>query len=63
MVIEYEIHPLVEVFQPYDAERYETLRDSIKGYGGLRQPITIWRGPVIDGRHLYKACMELGLEP
>ena len=63
MVTKYAIHPLVEVFQPYDEERYETLRDSIKGYGGLRQPITVWRGAVIDGRHRYKACVELGLEP
>ena len=63
MVTKYAIHPLVEVFQPYDAGRYETLRDSIKGYGGLRQPITIWRGAVIDGRHRYKACVELELEP
>ena len=25
MVTKYPVHPLVEVFQPYDAERYETL--------------------------------------
>ena len=25
MVTKYPIHPQVEVFQPYDAERYETL--------------------------------------
>ena len=57
MVTENEIHPPVEVFQPYDAERYETLRDSIKGYGGLRQPITIWQGQAIDRQHRYKACI------
>ena len=30
---------------------------------GLIDPITIWRGYVLDGRHRYRACAEAGVEP
>lgn len=63
MVTEYQMHALVEIFQPLDKEKLDVLRDSIQTFGGLRQPITVWQGKIIDGRHRYLACQELGLEP
>ena len=29
---------------------------------GLMDPITVWQGQVIDGRHRYAACAEAGVE-
>lgn len=63
MATEYGVHPVADYLPEYTAERYEMLRDSIKGYGGLRQPITVIDGLIVDGRHRYRACVELGLEP
>ena len=33
------------------------------GENGLLEPIAVWRGEVIDGRHRLRACAEAGVEP
>ena len=33
------------------------------GENGLLEPIAVWRGEVIDGRHRLRACLEAGVEP
>ena len=38
-----------------------SLKQSISDYG-VRDPITIFEGQVLDGRHRYQACVELGIE-
>ena len=58
----YEMHPLTEVFPPLSPEQFADLKADI-GANSLREPITVWRDRIIDGRHRYLACAELGIEP
>ena len=59
---EYAIHPLSAIFPPMPDEDFVALRDSI-ALNGLRHPITLFEGQVLDGRHRYLACIEAGVEP
>jgi DNA modification methylase len=43
------------------AEEYEALKESISKQGVL-QRILVHQGKIIDGRHRYQACRELGIE-
>ena len=43
-------------------ERYAALVASIAALG-LIDPITVWRGQIIDGVHRLRACAETGVEP
>ena len=58
----YPISPLARAFPPLPPERYARLLDSIRARG-LRTPIVVWRGEIIDGAHRLQACMEAGVEP
>lgn len=57
-----EIHPACLILPEMDKEEYEKLREDISGFG-LRHPITLYQGMILDGRHRYRACMDLGIEP
>ena len=59
---EFPIHPLARMFPPLTLERYAALVASIIALG-LLDPITVWRGQIIDGLHRLKACAEAGVEP
>ena len=56
------IHPLAEIMPPMTAQEYADLRDSIRS-DGLREPLVLLDGAILDGRHRYRACCELGIEP
>jgi len=55
-------HELVNLFPKLKAKEYEKLRADIKK-NGLLEPITVWDGMIIDGRHRAQACYEEGIEP
>lgn len=60
---DYEYHELSTVFSSFeDTEEFKGLVKSIKEYG-LFDPILVWQGKIVDGRHRHKACMEAGVEP
>ena len=58
---EYPISTLASIFPPMLDEDFNKLVDSIKE-NGLLEPVTVWRGEIIDGKHRYKACKEASVE-
>ncbi|MEJ0003257.1 MAG: ParB/RepB/Spo0J family partition protein [Pararobbsia sp.] len=58
----YEIHPLAELFPEMQEESYLCLRNDIRIHGQF-EPIRLYEGKVIDGRHRLRACIELGIAP
>ena len=58
----YPISALAKAFPPLDPAQYAHLLTSISDRG-LRNPITVWRGEIIDGVHRLKACIEAGVDP
>jgi protein gp37/ParB-like chromosome segregation protein Spo0J len=59
---ELEPHPACLILPDMDREDFEKLKEDISGFG-LLHPIILYQGKILDGRHRYRACMELGIEP
>jgi protein gp37 len=57
-----ELHPLCTCFPEMTADEFEKLRESIQGMG-LRLPIVLFEGMILDGRHRHRVCVEEGIEP
>ena len=57
-----EVHPACLILPDMRPEEYQKLKEDVSGFG-LRHPITLYQGKILDGRHRYRACLELGLEP
>lgn len=57
-----KIHPAANWLPQLPDAEYWELRDDI-GTRGLREPILVKDGHVVDGRHRLRACRELGIEP
>lgn len=55
----YEIHPVANIFPPMSESEFTALREDIAEHG-QREPIWLFEGKVIDGRHRMRACLELG---
>lgn len=58
----YPLHPAAEIFPVMDEAAFAALVADIAAQG-QREPILIYDGQVIDGRHRLRACEQLGLEP
>lgn len=58
----YEPHPLSLVMPPMSDDEYFQLINSIVAHGQM-EPIVILDGQILDGRHRYAACRQLGIEP
>jgi len=57
-----EIHPLANIIPESSPDDYAALLESIRQSGQL-EAIKTWRGKILDGRHRYRACTELGIVP
>lgn len=58
----YDLHPLCTFFPRLgDAEFRELVADICAA--GLRQPIVLYDGMILDGGNRYAACIEAGVEP
>ena len=59
---DYPISDLSTIFPDMTPDEYEGLKASIRDEG-LHDAITVWNGQILDGRHRYQACLELGVTP
>ena len=59
---DYDLHDLCKLFPPMPEDQFNSLIDSIRDHG-LLTPIMLHEGKILDGRHRYKACINLGIEP
>jgi len=61
-VMTLEPHPLAQTFPPMDPEDFNKLKHDI-GENGLREPIVLHEGKILDGVHRYNACCDLAITP
>ena len=62
-VKEPKYHELSTVFVSFeDTQEFDWLIGSIKQYG-LFEPILMWQGWIVDGRHRHKACLKADVKP
>jgi N6-adenosine-specific RNA methylase IME4 len=61
-IIKLEYHEYANLFPDMDPEEFEALKLDIKEKG-LIEPIVLYEGKILDGKHRYRACLELGIEP
>lgn len=58
----YELHPLCTLFPRLNAAEFAILRNDIATHG-LRSPIVLHDGMILDGGNRYRACVEAEVEP
>lgn len=57
-----QIHDIANVIPAMQPDEYHALKIDIAANGQI-EPIWTYRGAIIDGRHRWKACEELGIQP
>jgi hypothetical protein len=57
-----EPHMLAEQFPLLEGDDFKSFKRDIK-MNGLKVPILLFQGKILDGRNRYRACRELGIEP
>lgn len=55
-------HPAALLFPLTTGSEFDELRESIRT-NGLREPIVLFEGLILDGRNRYRACQEAGVQP
>lgn len=58
----YELHPLCTLFPRLAGAEFSALCNDIRE-NGLRNPIVLHNGMILDGGNRYRACIESGVEP
>jgi protein gp37 len=57
-----ECHPYCLAIPEMTDQEFAELKEDISG-SGLLEPIVLFEGMILDGRHRFRACMELEIEP
>lgn len=58
----HEFHPYADLFPLLEGEEFDSLVADIK-QRGLRQPVLLFDGKVLDGRNRLRACEVAGVKP
>lgn len=58
----YEAHELSLAFPDMPPDQFKRLADDIRA-NGLNHPIVLLDGKILDGRHRYRGCIEVGVAP
>jgi hypothetical protein len=53
-------HPVAKLFPTMDLPDFAALKEDIRLHG-VRVPILVHGGQILDGRHRYRACQQLGI--
>lgn len=56
------IHPAAELFPMLPRDELRALADDIKA-NGLREPVVMFQGKLLDGRNRWRACQLAGVKP
>jgi hypothetical protein len=62
MTKKHEFHDLASIFPMLAGDEAKALADDISKHG-LREPIALLEGKILDGRNRYNACLDAGVEP
>lgn len=57
-----EFHPIANIFPLIEGEHFDELVADIREHG-LREPIVLLDGKILDGRNRYRACVAAGILP
>ena len=57
-----DVHPLAEKIPEMTPDEFVDLQSDIEA-NGLREPIWLYEGKILDGRHRYMACVKLNRKP
>ena len=57
-----KFHPICLEYSDMDPSIYEVMKADIRQHG-QKMAIVLYDGMILDGRHRYKICNELGIEP
>lgn len=59
--MEYEFHPLANIFPLIDGQAYQDLMSDVMRHG-VREPVWLYEGQILDGRNRYRAAHAMGVE-
>lgn len=57
-----DVHPAADIFPSMSGDEFDRLVEDIKQHGQIND-IELYDGKILDGKHRYRACMKLGIEP
>ena len=56
----YEFHPLANIFPLIEGQAYQDLMADVLKHG-VREPVWIYEGQILDGRNRYRAATAVGV--
>ena len=57
-----EFHSIANIFPMLDSKSLSSLASDIKS-NGLKSPILVYEGAILDGRNRFQACQAVGVSP